>query len=216
MPPTVTLPNTSRHFDQLHELGLKNEWLEEVGLKALAAHNQTTTHDALTASGTYAFLETVRALRDILCPKGWEIVRQHNLELTKHPEKNIFIIVSSGTKDTGKEHGHPMTRNPKGRQTKKVVAYNAKLLRLPGMEYNFDVKEEQNIIWMLLYCIDTEKTEMRLEISLPTKMDIDELRVSGWHQRIILPVIKFEPTPTFSNAEFAPEIPFEIKRRINE
>jgi len=216
MPPTVLLPDTPRHFDQLQELGLEIEWLTEVGLKALAAYNQTTVHDALTAPGTYAFFEAVRSLRDILCPKGWEIVRQHNLELTKHPDHNTLIIISSGTKDTGKEYGHPMTKNPKGKQTKKVVAYNAKQIRLPGMEYNFDVKEEgQATVWMLLYYIDMARAEMRLELSLPIKMDIDEMRVDGWHKRIVLPSIKLDPTPILSHPEFAPELPLELKRRTN-
>jgi hypothetical protein len=216
MQPSVLLPNTGLHFDKLRELDLEVGWLIEIGTKALAAYNQTTIHDAVTASGTYAYLETIRTLRDALCPRGWKPIRMHNLELTQHPDKDICILVSSGTEDTGKEHGHPMNKNPKGNKTMEVVSYNADQMRLPTMEYNFNTRKDQAIYWMLLYCVDVPKKEMRLELSFPIKMNFDELRIDGWLTRIILPSITFDPAPIVRSPGFAPEIPIEIKRRVNE
>lgn len=218
MQSNVTLPNTIHHLDLLTELGLKPELILKVGNKALAAYHETTLHDAVSAAGQYAYLAAVRSIRDELCPRGWEPHVKHNLEMTVNPETGISILVSSGNKDTGKEHGNPKTKNPKGNQTKKIVSFNDRQLRLPTMEYK--VKNVSlNNIWLLLYHIDTTKSQMRLELSLPVKMDFEDGYVTGWNKRIILPHIDFDHTPSplspKNNQEFLEDFEIELKRKSN-
>lgn len=224
MPPAVILPDAPGHFETIKDLGLKEEWFQEAGMRAVAAHNQTTIYDAVSAGGQYAYLAFVRALRDILCPKGWEPYIQNNLEMVVNPENNISIIVSSGNKDTGNKNGHPKTKNPKGDQTRRVVSFNARQFRLPTMEYR--VKDiSNNKTWMLLYHIDTKKAQMHLELSLPIKMDLENMRVHGWYQRTILSRIDFEHTPipptyrklpTYrKDQNFVEDFAIELKRKSN-
>lgn len=113
------IPNTIQQNEELESLGLKSEWLQEVGMKALAAYNQTTTNDATTAPGSYAYFAAVRTL-------------------------------------------------------------------------------------------------LRIELSLPVKMDIDGLRVSKWNKRIIIDPIDFSHTPDQKslNKEFAQEFPIELAKKI--
>jgi hypothetical protein len=218
MLPEVFIPNTSQQINFVSELGLSGELLQEVGRKALAAYHQTTAHDASGAAGQYAYLAAVRALRDILCPKGWEPHVRHNLEMTVNPETNISIMVSSGDEGTGVEDATPKTKNPKGDQTKRVVAFNARQLRLPTLEYKV-----QNIsiskVWVLLYHTDVKKSQMRLELSLPVEMDMNDIHISGWNKRIILPPVDFEytvttPAPKYRK-NFIEEFSIELKRKSN-
>lgn len=194
----IYTPNTSPQLEIINTLGLKNEWLQEIGKRALAAYNQTTANDAASAAGSYAYFAAVRGTRDILRPQGWEPDVRHNLELTENSESNISIIVSSGDKYTGIESGTPKTKNTKGNQTHKIVSFNANQYRLPTMEYKVKNISLQKT-WILLYHVDMKRKEMRIELSLPIKIDIDDLRVSEWHQRIIVPSIDFRNTPSIHN-----------------
>ena len=218
MQPEIILPDTTRHFDLLEELDLRPELLRECGMKALAAYNQTTLHDAASAGGQYAYLAAVRSVRDGLCPIGWEPHVRHNLEMTVNPETNISILVSSGNKDTGKKNGSPKTKNPKGNQTKKIVSFNYRQLRLPTKGYKVKNISISNI-WLLLYHIDIKMSQMRLELSLPVEMDLEEVHVTGWHKRIIIPHIDFDhaPIPPFTKTdqEFSDDFSIELKRKSN-
>jgi hypothetical protein len=187
----------------LDSVGLKPQWFTEIGLKTLAAYRQTTIHDALNASGSFAYFAAVRAIRDVLCVRGWEIERQCNLELTVNGDKNIKVIVSSGNEDTGILDGHPKTKNPKGNQTKKAVIGNMKQITFHEYNEKFKIEikltqdEDLNPTWIFLYHIGN--SEMRMELSLPTKINFQDMRVSDWNQRIIFPSIDFKPPITFGD-----------------
>jgi hypothetical protein len=94
----VLLHNMLEHEDMLAYVGIKEKELREIGEKILTAYRQATPHDALAAPGEFAYLEGVRSVRNLLCPRGWENKSDNNLELTESPEKGISIVVSSGNK----------------------------------------------------------------------------------------------------------------------
>ena len=210
------IPKTTQQLEKIESLGLKSEWLQDIGRKALAAYNQTTTHDATTAPGSYAYFAAVRALRDILCPEGWQEIVHKNVEMVANPDNGVSIMVSSGNKDTGKENGKPKTKNQKGNQTKKFVSFNNLQRYLPTMEQEITNISLSNI-WILLFHVDTKKSELRIELSLPIEMDIDDLRVSKWYQRIIIDSIDFSNTPKKNDlyVDFAPESTIELERKSN-
>lgn len=218
MYPEILTPDTSQYTDNLEILALKEIWLQEIGVKALAAYNQTTTHDAKNAAGSYAYFAAVRAKREVLCPQGWEPDVRGNIEMTVNPKTQDTIIVSSGNKDTGLQYGFPKTKNPKGTQTKLITEFNWRQTTLPHPSFEQKV---QNIaiskIWILLFHFDMSKSEVRLELSLPVEMDVDNMRVIGWSKRIILPSIDFthQPTPQKSPKDILPEFKVELKRKSN-
>ena len=213
---TVLMPDTLTHDNALNILGLKIKWLNKIGLRALAAYNQATPNDAANAAGSYAYFAAVRAMRDILCPKGWGIERKHNLEFIKYPEGTYNLITSSGDRNTGIKNGTPKTMNSKGSETQRVVDTNATQLFFswwPNAEALVLQKDASSVpTWFLLYHIDVTK-EVRMELSLPIKVNLNDLKVDEWKQRLILPCIEFSPTPTVSKPDFAPEIEFKIKRK---
>ena len=214
--------DTQESYNALESLGLRQEWLTEVCIRALAAFNQATQFDAANAAGSYAYFAAVRAIREILCPQGWQMLRLKNLEITKNPIDKTTIIVSSGDEHTGIRDKVPSSKNRKGRQTQLVIDTNQMQLTFwEDSTVEKQIEDELGPTWILLYHIDLKKFQLRLELSLPIEMDIDELRVNGWNQRIILPPIDFNdqfsvPSRNFnqdgeSEYDFEPEI--KISRR---
>ncbi len=197
--------------------GLRSEWIEEVAEKILTAFNQVTPNDAVCAAGFYSYLTGVRALRDVVCPKGWERLRENNLEITRNPENGVALLVSSGDINTGNKNKTPKTKNPKGEGTKKIVSQNSDGCHLWP---EFDEKHTKEVsvgqYWYFLYCVDLNKKQMRTEISLPVGKDFFGSRIDDWKIRIIPPAIDFEPSVVITNPEFAETFDFEIRRKSND
>lgn len=212
----IFTPNTAQHIETINYLDLKPEWLQRVGMRALAAHNQTTTFDAAIAPGLYAYLSAVRALREILCPEGWGKDMRHNVEMVTNPTTKVSIMVSSGDKDTGIKSGKPQTKNTKGNKVKKIISVNREQLQFDTMQDKI-TNISRSRIWMLLFHIDTDKSQMRLELSLPREMDLNDERVVAWVKRVMLPSIDFSqtPPPVRRHQEFTQEVPIELKRKSN-
>ena len=221
--PEILSPNTSSHYNALQELNLKTKWLTEITSRALLGYHTATKHDAVNAAGTYAYFAAIKAVRDILVPQGWEIHREHNLEMTRYCQTGTILIISSGNELTG-IHGkkNPKTRNHKGTQTQKAVDRNHEQLYLwPELQerpITSKINKDLGSSWILLYYVDSKNSEMRSELSLPISIDPKELRVDNWQTRIILPPVKFdhEPINPDQEREYAPDMDITIKRRINE
>ena len=210
----VILPKSSDFINTMNNFGLKPKWFEQIGTRILAEYNRATPHDAVVAGGLYAYLSGVRAVRDILTPQGFEFSSQNNIESTYRPKDKFKIIISSGCPDTGKDQGHPTTKNPKGPQLKKLLHYDPRQYLLPEVVLN--LKPEK--IWILLFHVDIKNEEFRMELSQPLQMELngEKERVEHWNQRIIFPSIKVNLEPVISQPEFASEIDIKIKRRVNE
>ena len=218
MPSNVLIPEAPGYKNEIENMRLKIEWLDEIAMRVLSAYKQTTLHDASNAPGSYAYFAAVRATREVLSPYGWIPKRQHNLELAVQPDIGIAILTSSGDENTGIPDIDPTTKNKKGKQTHNVVRHNSKQLSFwPNLDspYNPAPSAQFDIpTWMFLYHIDKDKLEMRVELSLPVSLDLEKMKVNGWQSRIILSPVSFDPTPIQPKQDFAPEIEFEIKRKI--
>lgn len=213
----VIKADTTEQIESIKSLGLKPQWLTTICLRALAAYNQRTENDAICAGGSYAYFAAVRAMRDVLGPNGWIKEREQNLELTVNKKTGIRLVVSSGNKDVGIEHGFPKTRNEKGGQTQKFVENNntQQQLDLPLTipRKKIEQSDDINPTWMLLHYIDNVKNEMRSELSIPLEMDSRE-RVSKWGSRILLPSIKLDSVINQENAfDGEPRLDIKIERR---
>lgn len=208
---------TAEYRDQLSELGLKEEWLKPIAERALVAFNSATRHDPKSAAGVSSYNIVVRTLRDVLCPKGWKLKTDNNLEITENELLGISIIVSSGDKGTGNPNKMPKTKNGKGEQTKKIVLQNN---IEPTLFEEFEaehIKEQQiSSTWMLLYHIDMKAKQVRMELSLPIEFDYYDTRVSSWKDRIILPTLHFGERTIIKPEEFVEALEPEIKRRSND
>ena len=216
---TGTVSTAPDYEDPLEPFGIKEHDLLQLGEKILTAYRQATPNDAVTAQGSLAYYEGVRALRDLLCPQGWKKTTKNNLEITTSPDKKISIVVSSGNQYTGNSRIEPSTKNRKGKQTKKIVYSNIEQLPLfPELTEKNTHSSESDSTWILLYHIDEEDSEMRMELSLPVGFNENKssIQIHKWEKRIVLPPVQFDSFVPPSKPEFTPEVEIEIKRRANE
>jgi hypothetical protein len=139
------------------------------------------------------------------------------LELTRNPDTGVALLVSSGNINTGNKNKTPMTKNPKGKGTKSIVSKNLESCSMfPEFEKQNTVEYSTGPYWYFLYCIDNNKREMRVEISLPVEMDYFGSKIDGWKTRLIQPAIDLESSPILPPPEFAGPDDFEIRRKSND
>ena len=210
----ILKPNTPGHLNSLSPLGLHTELFKQTGERILQAYVSTTKNDARMAPGMLAFLAAVRSVRDILKPHGWEAKREGSIELATNKELSIDILVSSGNKFIGCEDGFPGNKNPKGKNTQRIVYINAQQLSLfPNVEPKNQIGD--NVTYFLFYHFDLKKEEMRMELSLPNSFNISERKVEGWKQRIFLESLDFNGAEIIDPNldDYIQDIEFEIKRK---
>jgi len=220
MPAPIIQPGTQEHKHALESFGLTPSIFQDIGARIFGGYSQATPNDVQTAAGTYAYFTAIRALRDILCPLGWELHREGNIEMVLAASSQFAITASSGDKNTGRNEDEPQTRNSKGSQTSELVFKNRNQTCLfPEMESNQPSYDpDRTPTWFLLYHVDSDKDEIRMELSLPIDIDVDTLKVNQWKERIILSEVKFDGTPInkANQHELYSDFDIEIKRKTNE
>jgi len=207
--------------NRLADLGLDEEILRQAIQRGFAEWAACTQNHPPSVPGLLAWGETVRALRDLLAPLGWERSNEGNLPFTVNEGKTVALSVATGDEQTGKPDETPCTRSSKGPRTAGAVAANAKQLDLfPIAMLPEDLAkikgEGQRMTWLLLLHRDEGDREVRCELSRPTSMSENQ-HVDGWIERIILGSIPFDGDLVVLPSSNAPERPasdvVEIKRR---
>lgn len=203
----------------LADLGLTKEHLRHAAERWLATWASHTAYHPATVPGVAAWGEAVCALREALCPLGWESINEQNLPMVVDPTGKIAIVVNSGDHDTGRSFGNPRTSHPKGERTRMAVLENLGQANLfESLSDNANLQRSgHRQTWILLVFRDDVAMEVRSELSRPITMD-DTDCIDGWTDRIILEKIRFgDDSPTArSSAELlaqTPVITVEIKKR---
>lgn len=216
----MTLPATRVYFNSLlmephlqRTFGIGVADLERVGAAAFRAFVGVSALHPKGFNGTSAWAEATSELRAILIPHGWVPKDPQNQPRIVSKGDKLAITVSSGTPETGDPNGNPQTRNDKGAQTVGGVAYNAHQLALfPVNESDYSASQapkDGQQLWMLLYYIDFEAREVRLELSQPTAMSVND-KVNGWATRYILPPQQFGPEVEDPSRDQGPDVDFDI------
>jgi hypothetical protein len=167
--------------------------------------------------GIRAWAETTHAFREIVLPLGWQRSDEGNLPLTLNQARTLAITVATGDEDTGKRDGSPCTKSKKGPRTSVAVKQNELQGYLFGdiRLHPDDLKKiDGRMTWFLLFHHDVAASEVRAELSLPTKMNV-EGHVDGWVERIILGSMPFggASTKPQSDPQQTPDIEVDVKRR---
>lgn len=180
---------------------------------------ESTANDPRASLGMLAWGKTNRGLRDRLVPEGWDTRSERGYELTIHPTLNYGIAVSSGDAYTGQDGDFdPSTSSDKGQATRDIVKHNGQLSFATIAPDEFpDQEPPPHETWLLLYCIDEERDEVRLELSRPKAMT--DNRVTSWYERIILrpqafgrpPSRVFDDRPDEGDGHDAVEVTVEKK-----
>ena len=165
----------------------------ETRLRSVA---ECTALDPVSAAGYESWRWTVRRLREVLVPYGWEAIDEHGLPLVLNvvPDEGppIAISVSTGDAWTGNRDRNPSTKYSKGPITASLVAINEEQLRLefagrPDLRAVPD--EGERLTWILL--VHWTPTTAQVELSLPASINPAGF-VTVWRERVILGDIDLE------------------------
>lgn len=163
----------------LASLDLSDELLLAAMRSALIQSRRVTDFHPRGWDNNELYGEGTAGLREILQPHNWTTYREGGVEGVMNAAGDVAIIVSSGTRETGRDDGPaPRTKNPKGSATKRAVNANQPAL------FGSDDRAGSVKTWILLHYLDYASDELRLELSLPRSMRGNY--VGEWETRILL------------------------------
>lgn len=197
------------------QFGLELDAFDGLANEIVGAFIGTTALDPKGFNGTSAWAAGTRGLRLRLIPLGWRPEDPQGQPRVVSKDGRTAVTVSSGNTNTGNPTKDPMTRNDKGSQTAQSLSYN----RAQGV---FDFGDNvtplrgrmndpsEQTLWVLLYCIDLDFNEMRLEISRPTNQS-ETGHIVEWSERYLLPAIPLIPrTVVDEDDDSSPDVDFNV------
>lgn len=214
---TVLVADNNGRPGRLRELGLDEELLLQAVQRGQSAWANCTLNHPPLYRGIAAWAETTCALREALIPLGWKRSDEGNLPITINGAGSLAITAATGDDYTGREDGSPCTRSSKGPRTAEAVTGNSLAQTLFG-DIRLRPSDLQRIntrmTWMLLFARDIAREEVRSELSLPSKMNVEGV-VDGWLERIILGTLPLgsDSVKAPAGALHTPVIEIEVKRR---
>ena len=139
------------------------------------------------APGFKAWVAAFRTLAEQLVPRGWVKTETKGLPRILNPETAVGIAVVTGDEGTGRVHGEPRSKTPRGEQSIFLVRSNERQMGLPfpdqARRFIPLPAEVEQITWWLL--IHSDGDRVRAELSLPIGLG-DDHRLSVWEERIVI------------------------------
>jgi hypothetical protein len=194
---------------RLDALGLTIELVRDAVLAGVAARAACTEHDPATLPGTLLSGRAIRALRDMLTPRGWRKETFRGLELVVNPTGRTAITAA-----VARLSGHgTSTRHPKGPAMQAVLSTNREVqldLFEAAVASPATTEEKGKETWILL--IHFHRTRVDFQLSLPDEMDADG-RVSSWLEHIVFSPIGQDVPVRTNTADDEPEIVVPLSKR---
>lgn len=199
----------------LGELGLTLERLQETVRAGELERVSCTSFDPPSYPGTAAWGHANRYFRATHAPDGWKSFNKNNLPLTLHPNRQIAILITSGSPGTGDLKRNPTTKHSKGPMTVSQIRANrqasifdlleggesSQLVNAPS-RFSPISDEDTLITWCLLIYAEFYPRDENIgthvamsELSLPAAVD-EHGYVCKWTKRIILPPVRLDDVPT--------------------
>ena len=166
---------------RLSDLDLSKAVLIEVVQKAVCARNDSVIFDPINAPGMLAYIYGVRALRELLVPKGWRIGREENIEATYNSNANIRILYQNVDNASGSID--PKAVSNKGAATQRMInEFQPSLFPEIDQERRKRLAKSQPVTWFL--CVSAIDDDVMAELSCPRAIDGGQF--SGFVERIFL------------------------------
>jgi len=148
------------------------------------------------APGIVGYDKITRALRDRLIPtRNWKREKRRQQPITIRVDGRVAVIVAGGDDFTGlidPDLPDPSTRSKKGTATVGAVQDNVASFADIDPTFAEVVPARPEVqTWVLLYYVDPDNLEIRVELSLPIMLN-DEQHICKWYDRIVLAPIPFD------------------------
>lgn len=201
-------------YDVLNsEFGISAQDVNDVVKQIYSGFNAVTTLHPKGFSGTNAWAQGTRAMRELFIPLGWLPDDPSGQPRVANRSRKMAITVSSGDAYTGDPFHNPQTRNDKGAQTSNSVAFNSRQGRLfevvTQADRNAAAVTDGFALWIFLYHIDLDNQEVRFELSKPSEMS-DANKVVDWSARMIFPALNLRLNADDTGDDDAPDIDIEV------
>lgn len=173
----------------------------------------TSALDPPIVPGFVGWFRTVRAIRESLLPKGWEVSDAGNFAITFSTKCKVGICVATGDEDTGRPDGFPKTKAPKGLYMGNALRRNAVIADLfpETLVPTTAGKLSECATWV--YLVRRDKKVVMCELSHPASVDEFD-RINRWRERIILPPVPIDSVVIDIRPEdMGPKIEVPVSRR---
>ena len=148
---------------------------------AIAARADFVPNHPANAAGLLSYIYGTKALRDLCCPKGWQINRTGNIESVYHPGKGLKIIFQNADSAANPER-EPRAISDKGPAAKTAVEHGQWSL-FPEYETSEAEKNEANAsVWY--FFVSGSAVEVTAELSCPKS--IEDKQFNGFNKRIAI------------------------------
>jgi hypothetical protein len=142
--------------------GVSRQDLIGVVRDVVAARADAVEDDPLSAAGQFAYIYGTRSIRQALRRAGWIRHRQDNLELAKHPERDILVAYQSVDLACSQTH-NPQAISGKGAGAERVIDTQS-LFSAEEMSGTARDTDFQTGMWF--FCVSVVGDEVRAELSM--------------------------------------------------
>lgn len=202
---------------RLQELDLSVELLRSVGEAALRARANCSPLHPPTYPGTVSWGEAVLSLRTQALPLGFRAADPGNFSMTINDRGRFYIVVATGDERSGWVSGKlPSTKMPKGLKTQEAV--RRQLSFLPEVA-PARVEKQGGVLGYLGFWLLFNFSHREVQIELSAPSDIQRGKIVDWHERNIIPSVKFDPdavsvdqTGGPATGGFAPDFDIPVQR----
>jgi len=209
---------------KLHNLaGLSQADFRQAINAANMSRNDETTNSTKSYAGVSFYHNLIKALRDILAPKGFEAYSYRGVEMVVH--KQLAIVVCKGDESTGNINQSPFSAHKKGSMTlelfglvqndhpdQKTLFDKTSALKINQGKLQLELDGKQRDIWIVMHYSEKLATgdyHVAAELSQPSTYD-SQGYINSFNERIILNLDESEPiggTPS----TFTDNIDFDIE-----
>lgn len=201
-----------------NNFGVSKKALMGVVQQAAFAYGSSTKYHPVIHSGSSAWFEIVRSLRELLVPKGWQCLYEAGLDKTISKDFGVSIVCTGGNSAVGKINAQSLlSKNDKGSAFDRLLEQNRRQLELFDSNEFLSSPVDDNTTWVLIYHVDKSAKEIRAELSLPVFLN-EKSKIQGWKTRIFLGTVSLDnlKTSTLSESEFSEAIEIPVISKKNE
>ncbi|MBE8717582.1 hypothetical protein C4F51_10310 [Cellvibrio sp. KB43] len=121
-----------------------------------------------------------------------------------------------GNQDTANPHKKPQTRNKRGNQTSRSIAFNSNQADLfplsrEHLQQFRSRNENKQTLWVLLFYVDKDTRTVQYELSRPINMT-EAGKVDDWEPRFIMPTFHVDQ-PSYNGPDLSPDIDIPVTER---
>lgn len=164
--------------------GVTREQLVQVVKEVVGARADAVENDPITAAGQFAYIHGTRNVRALFRARGWNLFRKDNIELVRHPERDLTISYQSVDLAASESYS-PLAISGKGAGAERAIEEAQLSLFSPAELERPDPRAFATInTGMWFFCVSVVGDDVRAELSLAS--GVSGGNFSGFIERIFI------------------------------